>query len=192
MARFMAEVESAHPLLPALRRAEALPERILYVARAGLGALPSGFFTVLVFISPQIFALLFFVWAIWWPYPASDQAFWRAVACTAVLASILAGVAWALARRYRGFVTGVMTAPFIRITVTDRRVLWTVPWSGEPLIEIGRQRIIRSVLGGVDRRGRGHAAIELVPGDPAADIDGHVHFDRLPRAEDFVRAFATT
>ena len=44
------------------------------------------------------------------------------------------------------------------------------------------------ILGAVDRRGRGNAAMMLVPGDPAADIDGNIHFDRLPDVAGFVAA----
>ena len=175
-------------VLPALRRAEAMPERILYVARAGLGALPSGLGTVLLFMLPQFFSLTILVWAIWWPYPATAAGLARDATMTSILVALLAGVGWLLARRNRGFVLGVLRSPFISITVTDRRVLWTVPWDRRPLIDIGRGRVLGGVLGAVDRRGRGNAAMELVPGDPAADIDGHIHFDRLPDAQGFVAA----
>ncbi|MDO6416615.1 hypothetical protein Q4F19_19685 [Sphingomonas sp. BIUV-7] len=174
--------------LPALRRAEQRPERILYVARAGFGALPSGSGTILVFMMPQLLSLGFLVWAIWWPYPASMHAFVRAILCSIVLAGAVVTVAAMLIRRNRGFISAVVQAPFISITVTDRRMLWTVPWEKQPLIEIGRRRMLRGVLGSVDRRGRGNAAVELVAGDPAADIDGHIHFDRLPQVARFVGA----
>lgn len=174
--------------LPALRRAEQRPERILYVARAGLGALPSGFGTILIFMSPQLLSLGFLIWAIWWPYPATTHAFVRAVLCSVVLAGAVVTVGWLLIRRNRGFVMAVIRAPFMSITVTDRRMIWSVPWDKAPLMEIGRGRMLRGVLGGVDRKGRGNAAVELVPGDPAADIDGHIHFDRLPEVARFVSA----
>ena len=176
------------PLLPALRRMEPIPERVLYVARPGLGALPSGFGTVLLFMMPQFFSLGFLIWAIWWPAPIDMWAEAQAIGCTALLAVMLVAVGWALARRHRGFVLGVLRAPFTRITVTDRRVVWTVPWAPRPLMEISRGRVLRAVLGTVDRSGRGNAAMELIAGDPAADIDGHIHFDRLPNAAAFVAA----
>jgi len=174
--------------LPALRRAEQRPERVLYVARAGLGALPSGFGTILIFMSPQLFSLGFLIWAIWWPYPSTTHAFVRAVLCSVVLAGAVMTVGWLLIRRNRGFVMAVIRAPFMSITVTDRRMIWSVPWDRAPLMEIGRGRMLRGILGGVDRKGRGNAAVELVPGDPAADIDGHIHFDRLPEVARFVSA----
>ena len=34
----------------------------------------------------------------------------------------------------------------------------------------------------------GTAAVLLVPGDPCADIDGAIHFDRLPQVVTFVEA----
>ncbi|PZU11607.1 hypothetical protein [Sphingomonas sp.] len=174
--------------LPALRRVDQRPERILYVARAGLGALPSGSGTILIFMMPQILSLGFLVWAIWWPYPASAHAFARAILCSIVLAGAVAAVATLLIRRNRGFITAVIRAPFTSITVTDRRMLWTVPWDNQPLMEIRRGRMLRGVLGTVDRKGRGNAAVQLVAGDPAADIDGHIHFDRLPEVVRFVSA----
>lgn len=183
--------QDATPTLPALRRAEQRPERILYVARAGLGALPSGAGTIVVFMAPQLLSLGFLVWAIWWPYPSSTHAFVRAVLCSFVLAGAVTTVAWLLIRRNRGFVLAVLRAPFTSITVTDRRMLWTLPWHPQPLLEIGRGRMLRGVLGSVDRKGRGNAAVELVPGDPCADIDGHIHFDRLPQVARFVSAVET-
>lgn len=172
------------------RRLEPQPETTLYVARAGLGALPSGFLTVLVFMMPQILSLGFVLWAIWWPYPEATPEYDRALLWTAVMTGTIIAVATLLARRHRGFILAVVRAPFIRITLTDRRLLWTLPWSAEPLLEIDRRRMVRGVLGSVDRRGRGNAAIELLPGDPAADVDGHIHFDRLPAALAFVTALS--
>ena len=181
-------VPDSSPNLPAIRRLDQMPERVLYVARAGLGALPSGFGTVLVFMTPQILSLSFIWWAIWWPYPPTVTTFHWAIAWSAVLGFAVLFVVGLLIRRNRGFITAVMRAPFIRITVTDRRVLWTVPWDRRPLMDIGRARVIGAVIGQIDRRGRGNAAMELVPGDPSADIDGHIHFDRLPHALRFVAA----
>ena len=83
---------------------------------------------------------------------------------------------------------GIALAPFIRLTVTDRRILWTLPWAAEPLLEVGLLRVRGALLGEVDRRGRGNAALVLMPGDPAADDHGYIHFDRLPDAAGFVRA----
>ena len=93
-----------------------------------------------------------------------------------------------LLRRNPGFLMGVLRAPFIRLTVTDRRVIWSMPWAKRPLMEIGRHRVIGGILGAVDHKGAGSAALVLVPGDPSADIDGNIHFDRLPAAEAFVAA----
>jgi len=44
------------------------------------------------------------------------------------------------------------------------------------------------LLGDLDHRGNGPAAVVLVPGDPYAEIDGNIHFDRLPDAAAFVAA----
>jgi len=173
---------------PALRRAERLPERVLYVARAGLGALPSGLGMILLVAAPQGLSFWFILWAIWWPYPHTRFSLMLAWGCTATMAGLVLLVGWALARRFRGFVGAVVRAPFTRITVTDRRVLWTLPWRSAPLMEIARHRILGGLLGEVNRRGRGSAAMVLVEGDPSADIDGNIHFDRLPNAAGFVAA----
>jgi hypothetical protein len=93
-----------------------------------------------------------------------------------------------LLRRYPGFLLAVLRAPFVRLTVTDRRILWTLPWSRVPLMEIGRERVVGGILGQVDRRGYGNAAVILVPNDPSADIDGNIHFDRLPNVRQFLDA----
>lgn len=170
------------------RRLHPLPERIFYAARPGLGALPSGALTILGFFVPQLLSLGFVLWAIWWPWPQTPTLLAFAVGGTALLALLVAGVAWLLLRHNPGFAVGVMRAPFIRLTVTDRRVLWTVPWMAQPLIEIGRERVLGGILGIVDAHGRGNAAMVLVAHDPAADIDGNIHFDRLPDAAAFVEA----
>ena len=176
--------------VPPLRRLQPEPERQLYVARAGLGALPSGLGTMLLFILPQIFSFEILLWAIWWPAPSTAEGRLFAWGCTLMLVAALALVGWALTRRFRGFASAVLRAPFTRITVTDRRVLWTLPWARRPLMEIARNRIVGGILGTVDRRGRGNAAIMLVDGDPSADIDGNIHFDRLPDVVRFVEALA--
>jgi len=111
-----------------------------------------------------------------------------ALSGTAVMAAIAAAIVTIVIRRNPGFALGLMRAPFIRLTVTDRRVVWSLPWMAEPLMEIDRRRVLGGHLGGVNVRGRGHAMMALVPGDPAADIDGNIHFDRLPNAAAFVEA----
>lgn len=174
--------------LPDMRRAQRLPERPLYVARAGLGALPSGIGAALLIVTPQFLSLGFLLWAIWWPAPITPQTRAFALLCTWLLGATVVVVGWALTRRFRGFVSAVLRAPFTRITVTDQRVIWSLPWARRPLMEISRHRIQGALLGHVDRRGRGSAAMMLFDGDPAADIDGNIHFDKLPHAEAFVRA----
>lgn len=170
------------------RRLDIVPEQIHYMARPGLFALPPGSLTVLLFITPQIFSALFLLWAIWWPMPSGGRRLAFALIGTAMLAGLVVGVLWFVLRRHPGFVSGAIRAPFISLTVTDRRVLWTLPWRNQPLFEIDRRRVIGGILGSVDRKGRGHAAMMLRPGDPAADIDGNIHFDRLPNAARFIDA----
>ena len=138
------------PVLVA-RRMDFTPERVRYVARPGLSALPSGTLTM-------------------------------------VLAGFAVTIVVILLRRNPGFALGLLRAPFIRLTVTDRRVIWKLPWAAAPLLEISRERVVGGILGIVDRRGRGNAAMMLVPGDPAADVDGNIHFDRLPNVAGFVAA----
>ena len=176
--------------MPALvgRRLDPTFERRLYVARPGLAALPAGTFVILAAIGIQACSVAFLLWALWWPGPATDGQWLFALAGTAVLAGLVAGVAWLLTRRYPGFALGLLRAPFIRLTVTDQRVIWSLPGRGAPLLEIARERVIGAVLGTVDRKGRGNAAMILIPGDPSADVDGHIHFDRLPDVERFVAA----
>ena len=177
--------------LPAPRyaRLEGMAEHILYMARPGLGALPSGTLAVVAFAGLQVWTLTILLWAIWWPAPLGLADYVFSITATTILFSLVAGVAWLLLRKYPGFVLAVARAPFIRLTVTDRRVLWTLPWQATPLMEIGRERVVTGLLGETDRRGRGNAAIVLVPGDPSADIDGNIHFDRLPDVARFVAAF---
>jgi len=176
--------------LPILRsrRLEHMPEEVRYVARPGLNALPTGTGTVLLFLAPQIFSVSVLLWAIWWPTPASWRSFAFAMFWTSIIAGLAVFVAWLLLRRHPGFVLGLLRAPFIRLTVTDRRVVWTLPWERTPLLEIDRRRVTGGILGTVDKRGRGNAAMMLVEGDPSADIDGNIHFDRLPNVARFVAA----
>ena len=176
--------------LPVLasRRLDIAAEEVRYVARPGLLALPSGTLTFLAFLSPQLFSAYFILWAIWWPEPETRRAYLFACGWTTLLVALAAGIAVVLLRRNPGFALGVIRAPFIRLTVTDRRVIWSMPWGTAPLMEIGLQRVLGGILGHVDARGRGNAAMMLVPGDPAADIDGNIHFDRLPNVTRFVAA----
>lgn len=175
------------PMLVA-RRMDIVAEEVRYVARPGLLALPSGTLTVLLFISPQIFSAYFLLWAIWWPAPETAGAIAFAWCWTALMGGLATGIGVVLLRRNPGFALGVLRAPFIRLTVTDRRVIWSLPWARAPLMEIERDRVIGGILGAVDKRGRGNAAMMLVPGDPSADVDGNIHFDRLPDVTGFVAA----
>jgi hypothetical protein len=111
-----------------------------------------------------------------------------AIGCSSVFAILVIGVFLLLLRKYPGFLIAILRAPFISLRVTDRRILWTLPWMKDPLMEIGRERILGGILGDIDRHGNGPAAVVLVPGDPSADIDGNIHFDRLPNAAAFVAA----
>jgi hypothetical protein len=186
----MTAIEEPTGQLPILRarRLEHMPEEVRYVARPGLAALPTGTGTVLLFLSPQAFSVMVLLWAIWWPTPGNWRTFAFAMFWTSIIAALAIGVAWTLLRRHPGFVMGLLRAPFIRLTVTDRRVVWNLPWERTPLLEIDRRRVTGGILGTVDKRGRGNAAMMLVPGDPSADVDGNIHFDRLPNVARFVAA----
>jgi hypothetical protein len=151
-------------------------------------ALPAGAFTIAVFAGLETWTLVVLLWAIWWPAPISVGDYAFSIISTALLFGLVIGVAVLLLRRYPGFVLAVLRAPFVRLTVTDRRILWTLPWSRVPLMEIGRERVVGGILGQVDRRGYGNAAVILVPNDPSADIDGNIHFDRLPNVRQFLDA----
>ncbi len=175
------------PVLAA-RRMDVMAEEVRYVARPGLRALPAGTLTILLFISPQIFSAYFLLWAVWWPQPETLGNYVFACGWTALLIGLAIGIVVVVLRRNPGFALGVVRAPFIRLTVTDRRVIWSLPWHAAPLLEIGWQRVLGGIVGAVDRRGRGNAAMVLVPGDPAADVDGNIHFDRLPNVTGFVAA----
>jgi hypothetical protein len=174
--------------IPYVRRLHAIAEQTRYVARPGLLALPSGAGAVAAFGSLQLFTMIVLLWAIWWPAPRSVSDYTFSIGATTVLALLVLGVFLLLLRRYPGFLMAVLRSPFISITVTDRRLLWTLPWMKAPLMEIGRERVMGGILGVLDRRGNGPAAVMLVPGDPSADIDGNIHFDRLPNARAFVAA----
>jgi hypothetical protein len=164
-------------------------ERQLYVARPGLAALPPGTLAVLAVVGAQACSIALLLWALWWPTPGTNAQLIFALSGTAVLAGIVGGIGWLLLRRYPGVALGLLRAPFIRLTVTDQRLIWSLPGNGDPLIEIARERVVGAILGTVDRRGRGSAAMILEPGDPSADVDGNIHFDCLPDVLRFVAAF---
>lgn len=188
-----AEIIEPTANLPQLyvRRLDPIPERRLYVARPGLRAMPSGSLIMAGCLCLQLWTLTFFLWAIWWPAPSTPRMMTFAIGGTATLALLVALVGLLLVRRYPGFLLAVARAPFIRLTVTDRRVVWSLPWQQTPLLEIGRERILGGILGAVDGKGFGNAAMVMVRGDPAADVDGNIHFDRLPEVEKFVAALGT-
>lgn len=189
-ARVPIEILPAEPGLPApyVRRLNPRSEEVRYVARPGVRALPSGALAVGAFAALQAWTLTILLWAVWWPSPRSHGDWIFSLTATGVLLGLVAGVIGLLLRKYPGFVLAVLRSPFIRLTVTDRRILWSLPWTRAPLMEIGRERILGGILGLVDPKGAGPAAVMLVPGDPAADIDGNIHFDRLPDAASFVAA----
>jgi hypothetical protein len=166
----------------------AYDERVRYVAQPGLRALPAGSGVAIGFAVPQIVVMAFFLWVLWSPEAATGRNIAFSLSMTVGLFAVGGIVVWLLLRQNSGLLSGILRAPFVRITVTDRRVLWTVPWTPEPLMEIESRRIQGGVLGEVDARGRGNAMILLVPGDPAGGFGGHVYFDRLPDAAGFVAA----
>ncbi|WP_380872898.1 hypothetical protein ACFB49_37940 [Sphingomonas sp. DBB INV C78] len=186
------EIIDAAAQLPVayMRRLDPIPERSLYVARPGLRAMPSGSLIMAGCFMLQLWTLSFLLWAMWWPTPQTPRLLAFAIGGTVTIALLVLLVALLLMRRFPGFVLGVARAPFIRLTVTDRRVVWSLPWHRHPLMEIGRERILGGILGAVDGKGRGNAAMILIHGDPAADVDGNIHFDHLPQVEQFVAALA--
>jgi len=201
----LADLESAFPVggmtmdqqfdpqklpVPRTSRFEGMAETVLYVARPGLRALPSGTLTVCAFAGLQIWTLTILLWAIWWPKPLGFADYVFSISATSILFGLVAGVMWLLLRKYPGFALAIARAPFISLTVTDRRVVWTLPWQAAPLMEIGRDRVVAGLLGVTDDKGHGSAALVLIPGDPSADIDGNIHFDRLPNVARFIAAFA--
>jgi hypothetical protein len=166
-----------------------MAETILYMARPGLNALPSGTLPVCAFAGLQVWTLTILLWAIWWPAPLGLADYVFSITTTSILLGLVLGVMWLLLRKYPGFVMAIARAPFISVTVTDRRVVWTLPWRNAPLMEIGRDRVLAGLLGETNDKGHGSAALVLIPGDPSADIDGNIHFDRLPNVAGFVAAF---
>lgn len=163
-------------------------ETSLYAARLGLGALPAGTGAWFAFGGLQSLPLIIFLWAIWWPAPLSAREYAFSIGLTLLIAALVVAVGWLLVRRAGASALGVAIAPFVRLTVSDQRVLWRVPWRRAPLIEIRAERVRGGLLGEVDARGRGAAAIILHPADYAGDANGLVHFHRLPRVAEFVDA----
>ena len=179
---------SANLPVPFFRRLDVIPERTLYTARPGILAVPSGAGSVVFFIGLQCLTLIGFLYAIWWPAPSGPHDWEFAISATSILAALIIANFWLMLRRFPGFLLAVLRSPFISISVTDRRLLWTLPWMKGPLMEIGRDRITGALTGALDRKGNGPAAVILIPGDPCADFDGNIHFDRLPDAAAFVSA----
>jgi hypothetical protein len=174
--------------IPYFRRLDPIAERVFYIARPGIKAIPSGAGATSVFVGLQAFTLIGFLWAIWWPAPSSTSDYVFAIGASSVLGLLVIAVFFLLIRRSPGFLLAVLRSPFISLSVTDRRIVWSLPWMKAPLMEIGRERVLGGILGILDRKGNGPAALILVPGDPSADIDGNIHFDRLPDAAAFVAA----
>lgn len=174
--------------IPYVRRLDHIAEQTRYVARPGLRALPSGSLTVGAFVGMQLTSLVILLWAIWWPEPSSRSDWIFCIGISAVMLALVVIVTALLLRRHPGFALAVLRAPFIRLTVTDRRIVWSLPWDRTPLMAIGRERVTGAILGSLDRSGAGSAAVMLVPGDPCADIDGALHFDRLPQVVRFLEA----
>jgi hypothetical protein len=165
-------------------------EAIRYSARPGLAALPESLTTMLGFAGLGIFPVFVFLWAVWWPYPTTRGTWAFAIGMTAAIAALSLTVFWLLFGRRPAQIANWLLAPFMRITVTDRRVMWTLPWRRRPLYEIEAARVRGGLLGDADASGVGAAAIMLFPGDPAGDGHGLVHFDRLPQVASFVDALA--
>jgi hypothetical protein len=165
-------------------------EQVRYVARPGLRALPAGSGAVLGFAVPQLLLFAFLLWAIWWPWPTRTPGLIFSITLTVCLFLLTAGVIWLMLRGGGAIVAGVAKPPFIRLTVTDQRVIWSLPWTDIPLMEIEQDRVLGGALGEVDQHGQGNAAIILRAGDPAADEDGYIHIDRLPNVAGFVAALA--
>lgn len=165
-------------------------ERVLFVARPGLGALPEGAGLGVALAVPQALMCCAFLWIIWFPWPTTEAALGFDIGMTVLLCALGGGLFWRIARGQGHVAAGILRAPFVRLTVTDRRVRWTVPWRRLPLMEVGAHRILGGILGETDRRGRGTAAIMLSPGDPAGDYENRIHLDRVPDAAGFVAALA--
>lgn len=165
-----------------------VPEAVRYTARPGLAALPESMTTMLGFAALGMFPIFVFLWAVWWPYPSTPTMWAFAIGMTLLIAGIGIAVFWSLFGRRPAQILNWLLAPFMRITVTSHRVLWTLPWRRRPLFEIAGARVRGGLLGEADRAGVGAAAIMLYPGDPAGDAQGLVHFDRLPDVAGFVDA----
>lgn len=163
-------------------------EAVRYVAHPSLRALPAGTGVALGFIAAQLLLFAFFLWAIWWPMPDRTGDWIFSVTMTLGLFGLAGAMVWVMVRGRIQLAIGILRAPFIRLTVTDRRVIWSLPWRIEPLMEIGCERIRGGLLGSTDSRGQGNAAILLMPGDYAGDAGGCIHIDRLPDAAGFVEA----
>lgn len=163
-------------------------ETTLYVARPGIGALPEGAGIAIAFAIPQALMCCAFLWIIWFPWPSTERAFGFNIGMTLLLTALGGALAWKIAKGNGHVAIGIVRAPFVRLTVTDQRVVWTVPWSARPLLELDATRILGGILGDADIRGRGNAAIMLVPGDPAGDFENRIHLDRLPDVAGFVAA----
>ena len=172
----------------AKRHEASIRETTLYVARPGIGALPDGTGLAVAFAIPQTLMCCAFLWIIWWPGPVTEREWAFDIAMTFLLCVLGGGLFWRIARGNGHIAAGIARASFVRLTVTDRRVVWTVPWSRRPLMELDSSRIRGGILGDADWRGRGTAAIMLEPGDPAGDFENRIHLDRLPDVAGFVAA----
>ena len=163
-------------------------EVVRYARTPGIAALPEGGAALFGFALLQIFPILILLWAIWWPWPQTPGTMAFALICTGSLAVLSLGVLWFVVRPRLMATARTLLIPFIRLTVTDRRVTWTLPWKARPLMEIEGDRVVGGLAGPPDRRGWAPAAILLFPDDPAGDEDGMVRFDRIPDAARFVEA----
>ncbi|WP_156680031.1 hypothetical protein [Sphingomonas profundi] len=170
------------------RHEASIRETTLYVARPGIGALPEGAGLAIAFAVPQALMCCAFLWIVWFPWPTTERALGFDIGMTILLCGLGAFLFWRIARGNGDIARGIVRAPFVRLTVTDRRLVWSVPWSRRPLMELDAARIMGGILGDTDGRGRGTAAIILVPGDPAGDFENRIHLDRLPDAAGFVAA----
>ena len=176
-----------------LRREATAPEVVLYARRPGLGALPEGGSAVLGFAGLACFPIGILLWAVWWPAPTTWFGEVFAVGCTVLILGLALLVLILLIRPRGEALAQLAFVPFIRLVVTDRRVMWTLPWRRAPLFQIEASRVRGGLIGRHEPSRRGGwapAAIVLWPGDPAGDEQGLVHFDRLPDAAGFVDALA--
>lgn len=163
-------------------------EEVLYRRRPGLGALPEGGGALLGFGGLQLFPIVVLLWAVWWPAPVTTRGLVFAICFTVLMAMLALGVCYLLLRGRAATAQQLVFLPFIHLTVTTHRVSWTVPWRRAPMFEIESFRVRGGMMGLADTRGWASAAILLFPGDPVADEDGMIQFDRLPDAAGFVEA----